>query len=82
MVRSTRVPRYRLHKASGRGVVTLRGRAIYLPGTFDSTESRAAYRKVIVDLLGCETTADLAATFTEQCLPARIDLAADRVIPW
>jgi len=41
-----KVPSYRLHKARGLSVVTIRGRNIYL-GRYDSPESRAAYDRVI-----------------------------------
>jgi integrase len=41
-----RVPSYRLHRASGQAVVTIRGKDHYL-GKFDSTESRAKYDELI-----------------------------------
>jgi integrase len=46
------VPAYRHHKASGRAVVTLRNpdgsrRDFYLPGSFDSPESKQEYRRVL-----------------------------------
>ena len=40
------IPSYRLHKASGRAVVTLNGRDIYL-GRYDTPESREKYDAVI-----------------------------------
>src|SRR5438067_12105872 len=51
----SRLPKYRLHKPSGRAVVTLpdglgRRRTVYL-GAFDSPESRAEYNRVIADWL-------------------------------
>lgn len=41
-----KLPSYRLHKARGLAVVTIRGRNIYL-GKYDTPESRAAYDRVI-----------------------------------
>lgn len=43
-------PSYRLHKPSGRAVVTIAGRDIYL-GSFNSPESRAEYEQVIAEWL-------------------------------
>jgi integrase len=43
-----RVPKYRLHKATNRGVVTINQRDIYL-GEFNSTESKAKYRRLIAE---------------------------------
>lgn len=45
-----RIPKYRLHKASGQAVVTLSGRDIYL-GKYDSPESYDAYRRHIAEWL-------------------------------
>ncbi len=42
-----KTPKYRRHKASGRGVVTIGGRDVYLPGKHGSTESKAAYARLI-----------------------------------
>ena len=36
-------PSYRLHKPSGRGIVTLNGHTYYLTGKYKSSESRAEY---------------------------------------
>ncbi|MCR9248567.1 MAG: site-specific integrase [bacterium] len=44
------VPGYRLHKPSGRAVVTLNGRDHYL-GKFDSDDSRDAYRTLVATWL-------------------------------
>jgi integrase len=41
------IPSYCLHKRSGRGVVRLSGRDHYLPGSFGSAESRAAYDEFV-----------------------------------
>ena len=48
--RSQRVPSYRLHRPSGRAVVTLDGRDIYL-GKYDTPESRAKYDRVVREYL-------------------------------
>ncbi len=45
-----RIPKYRLHKPSGRAVVTLLGRDVYL-GEYGSPESRAEYDRVIGEWL-------------------------------
>lgn len=42
-----RIPQYQHHKATGRGRVTINGRDIYLPGPFNSDESKAEYRRLI-----------------------------------
>ena len=50
-VRSTgRIPKYRLHKASKRAVVTLNGRVVYL-GPYGTEESRAEYDRVVGEYL-------------------------------
>jgi hypothetical protein len=43
-----RDPSYRLHKSSGRAVVTIDGRDIYL-GKHDTAESRAEYHRLIAE---------------------------------
>ena len=48
--RPPRTPSYRLHKPSGRAVVTLNGQDIYL-GRHDSPESRAEYDRAIAEWL-------------------------------
>lgn len=48
--RAFRLRSYRLHKASGRAVVTLRGRNIYL-GKYGSPESRAAYDRAMREFI-------------------------------
>lgn len=45
---SVRIPKYRLHKPSGRAVVTLNGRDIYL-GAHGSAESKAAYNRLVAE---------------------------------
>ncbi|MEW4527906.1 site-specific integrase [Maioricimonas sp. JC845] len=44
--RTAKLPAYRLHKASGRAVVTLSGHDVYL-GLYDTPESREKYDQVI-----------------------------------
>lgn len=46
----TKLPSYRLHKASGQAVVTLSGKDIYL-GVHGTDESKAAYQRVIAEWL-------------------------------
>jgi hypothetical protein len=41
-------PSYRLHKPSGRAVVTLSGKEHYL-GKYGSTESHEAYRRLLAE---------------------------------
>ncbi len=47
---SAQIPKYRLHKPTGRGVVRLNGRNIYL-GTHGTPESKERYRQVIAEWL-------------------------------
>ena len=47
---SAQIPQYRLHKPTGRGVVRLNGRDIYL-GTHGTPESKERYRQVIAEWL-------------------------------
>ena len=63
-MRKFRVPSYRLHKPSGRGVVTVGGKLVYLPGEFRSEESQAAYRRVLRDKLHSDIV-DLPTKFAE-----------------
>lgn len=44
-----RVPKYRLHKASGQAVITLKGKDQYL-GKYGSEESRAKYRAIVSEI--------------------------------
>ncbi len=50
MTTRTRVPKYRLHKASGQAVVTLDGRDHYL-GKHGTARSKAEYRRIIAEYL-------------------------------
>lgn len=47
---SAQIPSYRLHKPTGRGVVRLNGRDIYL-GEHGTPESKERYRQVIAEWL-------------------------------
>lgn len=47
---STRVPRYRLHKTWGLGVVRINGKDVYL-GKYGTPESQAEYRRVVAEWL-------------------------------
>lgn len=49
-IKPIRVPKYRLHKPSGRGVVTIGGRDFYLPGKHNSPESKAGYARMIGEM--------------------------------
>lgn len=61
-----RAPSYRLHKATGRGVVTLNGRDVYL-GAYGTPESRAAYDRVVAEWLanGRRLVEDAPVTIAE-----------------
>src|SRR5438874_1123944 len=50
MRNSFRVPSYRLHKASGQGVVVLNGHSFYL-GKYGSSASKSAYKRVVAEWL-------------------------------
>ena len=50
MARPKSIPTYRLHRPSGRAVVTMNGRELYL-GAHGSAESRAAYDRVVAEWL-------------------------------
>ncbi|HUU70941.1 MAG TPA: hypothetical protein VM223_22860 [Planctomycetota bacterium] len=45
-----RIPPYRLHKPSGRAIVTLAGRQIYL-GRYGTEDSRREYERLIGEYL-------------------------------
>ncbi len=70
-----KIPTYRLHKPSGRGVVTIGGRDFYLPGKHNSAESRAGFARLIGELkagampvavdLDCLTIVELIAKYIE-----------------
>lgn len=50
MSKNSRIPSYRLHKASAQAVVVLSGTSIYL-GRWNSAESQAAYERVVAQWL-------------------------------
>lgn len=50
MARKPRIPSYSLHKPSGRAVVKVKQRSIYL-GKHGSEESREAYARIVADIL-------------------------------
>ena len=50
MKHQTRLPSYRLHKASGQAIVAIRGRMFYL-GRYGSDESRAEYKRIVAEWL-------------------------------
>jgi integrase len=50
LAKTTRIPRYRLHKPTGLAVVTIGGRDVYL-GRHDTPESRAEYDRHIAEWL-------------------------------
>ncbi len=45
---TVKVPKYRLHRASGQAVVTLTGRDLYI-GAYNSDESKAEYNRLIAE---------------------------------
>ena len=51
MAARKRVPGYLLHKSRGIGKVIIQGKTHYLPGQYDSDESRAEYERFIADYL-------------------------------
>jgi integrase len=62
-----RVPRYRCHKATGQGVVTIDGKDTYL-GKYRSAASREAYRRTVAEWMqqgGRSPAPKYAATVTE-----------------
>lgn len=56
--RSTRIPKYRLHKATGQAFVQINGRRRYL-GKHGSPESEEKYRRVIAEHLAQPIAADV-----------------------
>ena len=57
-MRHHRIPSYRLHRASGQGIVTLNGKDHYL-GLYDTPESHSKYDQVIADWLKAGTSVKL-----------------------
>lgn len=60
-VSQAQVPRYRLHKPSGRAVVTLGGRDRYL-GAYGSEESRGEYQRLVAEWLAGGSVARVGGT--------------------
>ncbi len=60
-LRSPRIPKYRLHKASGQAIVTLDGRDIYL-GEHNSEASRQRYERAVGEWLANGRSLPLRAT--------------------
>lgn len=52
---STRIPKYRLHKASGQALVQIRGKRTYL-GVYGSEESREKYRRLIAEFFASDSS--------------------------
>ena len=71
-IRIPRTPKYRLHKPSGQGVVTLNGRDHYL-GPFGSPESQAEYDRLVGEWLA--SGRELASS-----RPGRNDLTVNELI--
>jgi integrase len=66
------IPSYSLHKRSGRAIIRLADRDVYLPGPHGSAESRAAYDRFVAEWLANgrrppepEPTVDLGPTIDE-----------------
>ncbi len=68
-----RVPSYRLHKPSGRAVVRLDGRDVYL-GKYGTPESQTAYHRVIA-----EWSASCRPVHRDSTSPARPDLTVNEI---
>ncbi|MGC8561497.1 MAG: hypothetical protein ACP5O1_12595 [Phycisphaerae bacterium] len=70
MPKTNRLPSYCHHKGSGKGVVTLAGRDVYLPGLYKSRESKAAYDRLISEYLagGRQPIGVDGACIAEVCL--------------
>lgn len=66
------IPTYRLNRRSGRAVMTIRGRDVYL-GEYGSPQSKTEYRRVIAEFLasGREDPRPAAASLTWYELAAR-----------
>lgn len=67
---SVRVPKYRLHKATGQSLVEIRGRRTYL-GKYDSPSSHERYRQLIAEFMSAKPAP--ASTPTTNAAPLRVD---------
>ncbi len=66
-----KTPKYRKHSARNRGFVEIGGKRIYLPGAYDSPESKAAYASLCSPDLEPVTTIDsLIVSYLDYCLVA------------
>lgn len=54
------IPKYVRHKARKKGKVTLNGKTHYLPGDYESDESRAEYDRLIAEFLSKQKSPDTA----------------------
>lgn len=63
MSRRPSIPKYRLHKSTGRAVVTIRGRDIYL-GQYNSPESLERYKRTIAEFLSNPVPRPMSAVRT------------------
>ena len=61
--RGSTTPKYRLHKSSGKAVVSIHGKDHYL-GQHGTRESRAKYKRLIADLWGFS---QVLGAVTEMC---------------
>ncbi len=55
-----RIPKYVRHKARNKGKVTINGKTHYLPGDYDSDQSRAEYERLIAEYLAKPKTPQTA----------------------
>jgi integrase len=69
-MKKPRVPSYRLHKPSGRGVVTIDGRDHYLDGKHGSPESQAHYKRLIAEMM---TTGSVVRPTTDTTMAELMD---------
>ncbi|BBO33790.1 tyrosine-type recombinase/integrase [Lacipirellula parvula] len=67
---SVRVPKYRLHKATGQALVEIRGRRTYL-GKYDSPSSHERYRQIIAEFMSA--TLASAPTPQKSVKPLQVD---------
>ncbi len=55
-----RIPKYVHHRARNTGKVTINGKTHYLPGDYDSEQSRAEYDRLVAEFLSKQQTPDTA----------------------
>lgn len=66
---SIRVPKYRLHKATGQALVEIRGHRTYL-GKYDSPSSHERYRQMIAELMSATPAQSIS---TDRPEPLQVD---------